>query len=369
MDFAACNPNGKIWIFWTQELSCRIIESDDQQITCELKHIAHQAAFLNTFVYAKCKDYLRRPLWDKLLARANTTQPWCTLGDFNVITSTEEKLGGLPYNMAKSFEFISVIEACGLTDLGFHGAKYTWSNLRGHDVRIWKRLDRAMVNDNWLSNMPYTSITHLPYVGSDHCPLLAEMKERNDDSIKYFKFLNCWTDNASFLETVKSCWDREMTGNPMLVFHQKMKRLSKTLSSWSRREFGDIFENVKEFEEKVKEAEEELINNNNEENRTKLHKLNAEYIRFLKLEKSILKQKTQLHWFKDGDANTRYFHALIRGRRRRLYIHKIQKDDGEWIEGDSQIAEAACDHFQAIFTGEQVPIDERILQRHSNNGF
>ena len=34
-----------------------------------------------------------------------------------------------------------------------------------------------------------------------------------------------------------------------------------------------------------------------------IQRLNAEYIRNLKLEQSILKQKTQLHLFKDGDTN------------------------------------------------------------------
>lgn len=50
------------------------------------------------------------------------------MGDFNVITDMEEKLGGQPYNINKIFEFIGVIEACGLTLIwvfmvrGSHGA-------------------------------------------------------------------------------------------------------------------------------------------------------------------------------------------------------------------------------------------------------
>lgn len=77
--------------------------------------------------------------------------------------------------MRKSLEFIAVIEACGLLNLGFSGQKYTWSNKRGIHHRIWKRLDRALVNDSWLEKMPQTTITHLSSIGSDHCPLLLEM--------------------------------------------------------------------------------------------------------------------------------------------------------------------------------------------------
>lgn len=56
-----------------------------------------------------------------MLNFVDTEQPWCSVRDFNVITDPKEKMGGLPYNMNKSFDFIGVIEACGITNLGFHG--------------------------------------------------------------------------------------------------------------------------------------------------------------------------------------------------------------------------------------------------------
>ncbi|KAG5580316.1 hypothetical protein H5410_050943 [Solanum commersonii] len=148
----------------------------------------------------------------------------------------------------------------------------------------------------------------------------------------------------------------------MWKFHQKLKRLSNTLSSWSRKELGDIFGKVREYEEKIRMAEEELIQDQKETNRTALHEQNAEYIKFLKLEDSILKQKTQLQWFKEGDANTKYFHSLIRGRRGRLFIHKLIRDDGEWLQGEDNIAMAACDHFKNLFMGDSKFINEGALE-------
>ncbi|XP_049406447.1 uncharacterized protein LOC125870147 [Solanum stenotomum] len=77
---------------------------------------------------------------------------------------------------------------------------------------------------------------------------------------------------------------------------------------------------------------------------------------------AIFKQKTQLQWFREGDANTKYFHSLMRGRRRKLFIHQISNESGEWIQGDVNIARATCAHFQNIFTGHQDNINEEILQ-------
>ena len=66
--------------------------------------------------------------------------PWCAMGDFNVITSFEKRLGGLPYNMRTRIEYINVIEACGLLDIGFSRQKFTWCKKRGINRRIWKTI-------------------------------------------------------------------------------------------------------------------------------------------------------------------------------------------------------------------------------------
>ncbi|WMV50073.1 hypothetical protein MTR67_043458, partial [Solanum verrucosum] len=276
--------------------------------------------------------------------------------------SNEEKLGGMPYNMNKSFEFIGVIEACGLTDLGYTWLPFTWCNHRDAKARVWKRLDRSMVNDKWLDVMPQTTIENMSSVGSDHSPLLLEMVKTNKGHTKYFKFLHCWVDNVNFLNTVQQSWDKATTGDPMWKLHKKMKRLTSTLSSWSKQEYGDIFTKVWEFEETIRKSEEELMTNNTKVLRQELHQMNATYIRYLKLEESILKQKTELQWFQEGDANTKYFHALMRGRRRRLFLHKICIENEVWIQGEEQIAQASCDYYQHQLTGQNDRIDERILQ-------
>ncbi|WMV13665.1 hypothetical protein MTR67_007050 [Solanum verrucosum] len=148
----------------------------------------------------------------------------------------------------------------------------------------------------------------------------------------------------------------------MWRLHQKLKRVTATLSTWSKHAYGNIFTKVKEFEEKIRNSEAALMTNNNEDDRQKLHLLNANYIKYLKMEESVLKQKTQLQWFKDGDANTKYFHALVRGRRRRLFLHKICTENDVWIQGEKQLAQAACDYYQQMFTGHTERIDERVLQ-------
>lgn len=65
--------------------------------------------------------------------------------------------------------------------------------------------------------------------------------------------------------------------------------------------------------------------------------------------------------FKEGDANSRYFHSLIKGRRRKLYIHKIKNEEGEWFQGDENFGKVACDYFQNLFTDPGSIIREDLL--------
>lgn len=67
------------------------------------------------------------------------------------------------------------------------------------------------------------------------------------------------------------------------------------LSNWSRNIVGDIHAQVKEFEEKVRFAIEELLNMESDANMIRLHAVNAKYIKFHKIEAFILKQKSQVH--------------------------------------------------------------------------
>lgn len=75
MDNAYNNPNNKIWLFWSNEVICTILESDPQYIVCEISHDECSEKFIMTYVYAKCKDQMRKPLWDSMLKWSNTVYP------------------------------------------------------------------------------------------------------------------------------------------------------------------------------------------------------------------------------------------------------------------------------------------------------
>ena len=65
--------------FFDNVISCKDLEADQQQVTCKLCHVEVVDTYINRFVYEKCKDCLRRQLWDRMIhfAYTNSTIPCC----------------------------------------------------------------------------------------------------------------------------------------------------------------------------------------------------------------------------------------------------------------------------------------------------
>ncbi|XP_075077055.1 uncharacterized protein LOC142163808 [Nicotiana tabacum] len=148
-----------------------------------------------------------------------------------------------------------------------------------------------------------------------------EMNVRQDTSKNYFKFLNCWVENEGFIPLVQEIWNQEVGGNAMWIFHQKLKAVSNALSKWSRQEYGDIFQKANKYEEKMKQVEKTWAQTNDADDRMNFHEVTAQY----------------------------------------KNIGSWKNIEGEWVQGDEAIGEAACDYYHDRFTETGDTIRENLL--------
>ncbi|XP_060182548.1 uncharacterized protein LOC132612262 [Lycium barbarum] len=339
-----------------------IHNKEEKEITLKFNHNIRDQFVYITAVYAKCTSTERKDLWDSLATvSANIDAPWCIGGDFNVIMDSNEKMGGLPHRAYKSIDFISCMDQCGVTDIGFVGSKYTWCNNWEPRYKIRKRLDRILVNDQWEQKFQKNMVKHLARTGSDHRPLLLKCQDTSNNFISYFRFLNFWTEQEDFLEVVQNVWDENIPGNAMWRLHQKLKLLSKRLIDWSRITIGNVHDQTKEWEEKLQALEDLELIDNSDQVRKDLNRTHAEYIRWQFMQDSLLKQKSQMKWFEEGDGNTRYFHSVVREKRRRLHIHRIKNSKGKWMHSEGKIGNSAVRHFERLFCNQKRNVDNELL--------
>lgn len=100
--------------------------------------------------------------------------PWVLGGDFYELTCEAEKSGGVPRQESAMQEIRDVIDECGLSDPGFIGPKFTWSNNQFNGEIIWERLDRFLINVSLQLHCSMFKVCHMPRLASDHRPAIAE---------------------------------------------------------------------------------------------------------------------------------------------------------------------------------------------------
>lgn len=69
-------------------------------------------------------------------------------------------------------------------------------------------------------------------------------------------------------------------------------------------------------------------------------------------EAKLLFQQTRMQWISEGDKNSKFFHALIRGRRARNKI-TLQGEDGTLIKEPQIIGDKAAIYFGGLFTASR----------------
>ncbi|WMV51732.1 hypothetical protein MTR67_045117 [Solanum verrucosum] len=217
-DNAFVNSSGKIWIFWRNEWEGVVVQDAIQQLT--MKFFWGGRIFFITSIYARCDAMERLELWEELEEMDTAGSPWL------------------------------------VGEVRFTGSKYTWWNGRINDACIFERLDRVLVNKEFLDAIPQVEVQHLSRQGS-----------------------------------------------PFLELHVKMKKVKKALVEWSKVEYGNIFVQIATLDDVllVKEAQFELLPSL--ENRAELFKAEAELKKFLKLEEGFWRQKAGMKWIGEEAIN------------------------------------------------------------------
>ena len=130
----------------------------------------------------------------------------------------------------------------------------TWSN-RKREGFVAKKLDRALINAQWLFFFPFSKVEFLPPGVSDHCPIIVQLSHQTYSPPRPFKFFNFWARHSGFLQTVKASWELPVVGTPMIVLQKKLKRLKDSLKAFNQMYFDDISLKVKEKRRRYEEVQ------------------------------------------------------------------------------------------------------------------
>ncbi|GKD96071.1 RNA-directed DNA polymerase, eukaryota, reverse transcriptase zinc-binding domain protein, partial [Tanacetum coccineum] len=152
----------------------------------------------------------RKELWKDLqrAKRISSGWPWLLTGDFNVTMKNEEHFNGGSKVTHDMQNFIDCVNKAEVEDLCSNGVFYTWikSPLNPQNS-VLKKLDRAMVNEDLMTQFPDANALFLPYLVSDHSPVVVNFPQTFVKKKKAFRFANFITMRDTFLPTVAAGWE------------------------------------------------------------------------------------------------------------------------------------------------------------------
>ncbi|XP_027182271.1 uncharacterized protein LOC113780689 [Coffea eugenioides] len=137
----------------------------------------------------------------------------------------------------------------------------------------------SFMEEDGVFDVDSISMLHLARHPSDHAPLKISFAARSDNIPRPFRFLNIWTTKPELLEVIRQAWNQDVDGSPLYA---------------------------------VQRAEEAVDHDVSEECQVELSKAQAKLRHALSIEGQFWSQKARLKWLRQGDRNSKYFHAAIR---------------------------------------------------------
>lgn len=184
-----------------------------------------------------------RELWEDIKAHQDSVlfrnKQWIIMGDFNEILEGDEHSSyqdsGFISNGMRDFD--TIVQHCHLTDMGSQGPKYTWCNQREEGL-ICKKLDRFLVNDNWLNNRTQAYGVFEAGGCSDHLRGRFHLKAEAVGKRRPFKFTNVVAGMPEFLKVMEDYWKENQTlfnsTSALFRFSKYLKALKPLIRSLSK---------------------------------------------------------------------------------------------------------------------------------------
>ncbi|KAK1678260.1 hypothetical protein QYE76_039108 [Lolium multiflorum] len=255
-----------------------------------------------TNVYAPADHSLTQFFISEMLSiLPSITGPWLVCGDFNLIRYPHEK-NNSNFDRALASAFNGMINDMDFFELPLSDRCFTWTNRRSPPTLA--RLDRAFFNEAWDSIFPNSVLSSRPRTTSDYFPLIIYASTTIPSSRRFF-FENTWLLHPHFLLTTILAWTQGPTCD-------------------------DAAGTIAARETRVISGEEESLRRD----------ARAALEFSLRSQAAYWNQCGKFRAVREGDGNTRFFHAMASHRRRRNQIRSLMLDDGGIIVAHSDKVQA-----------------------------
>jgi hypothetical protein len=279
--------------------------------------------------------------------------PWLVVGDFNELLDASEKTGRLARPWYQMENFRQALSDCELKDMGYCGNKFTWWNGRHGTDCVYERLDRGVCSAKWFSLFPQAQIRHVSFSNSDHEALMVDLSSgqtRGQYHPQRFRFETIWMQAEGCEEVVRRAWQQPQSGYLLYQVSQRIKTCRMALQRWSRTINRPTKNRVAQARTAYADSEKGCQENrDNREAYTRRNQARRDLNEVLAQEEKYWQQRSPVSWLRDGDRNTRFFHASASQRKKKNTILGLRDANGHLATIRNTMSPIVEAYFHNIF--------------------
>ncbi|KAF3781584.1 hypothetical protein EJ110_NYTH36575 [Nymphaea thermarum] len=302
----------RIWLLWdADKMQIHTSKVQAHWISIEVNHLSSGRTFSVLGVYLNPDFRIRRFQYDELNAELSSLcKPNVCLGDFNSVRDMSQKTGKPPTlwpcilfnNFIASNHFVEVLDPV---------IKYSWYNKREGPANVQSLIDHCFVSHDWWDCREWNfSLQILPRTSSDHNPIVmaAERNHIFTYGKSVFRYFNYWEQFPQCANHIADC------SNDLVRIIERLR--VQVGVTQNQPDSVDLSASSREI------------------------KLRLTLLKLIKMDEERLRQKARVRWMKEGDSNSKFFHAMAKGRQRRNHIRTII--DGQRVLSDVDEIFASC---------------------------
>lgn len=138
-------------------------------------------------------------------------------------------------------------------------------------------------------------------------------------------------------------------------------RLKHSLIAWHWSTFGDIFKKKKELQDRVQQLELELQQGQMEAVHKQWEQTRSELCEMEKWETELLCHQARMNWAKEGDRNSKFYHAVIKDKKKRQIMQN--RKENEIVTTDPlEIGDLTQQHFSTLFTASPFYLNPLLFE-------
>lgn len=348
----ACIVDGpdRIWVCWNTNLwDVTILKLHDQYIHTKAKNTGGLEIYF-TAVYGRPKPEEREILWSDLGSlKPSIKGPWIVGGDFNEVLRVSERVGSQAGpRWSRMEDFWAFLNQAELMELPHINGSTSWSNKRVGNDRVLSKIDRILINREWLMLWPQVKVCYHPCGTSDHDPMTINLLKITKAK-KPFRFTNSWLKKEGLRTLVMKAWEFEVRGNAMYKFTKKLNNVKRILKRWSR-----SINPIKELEVERAKLHEIQTQLKNQPHLTQLHREELRVLSKIQelsnIEEENIRQISRTQWLRHGDGNTKFFAAMVADRKSSNCLFNMVDKNGKVMTTRPAVTKNCIEHFTKLYT-------------------